>query len=163
MLESDWPAVRAIYLDGIATSQATFETTAPETWADWVSSKLEVGRTVATSVDDESDLLGWTVLSPVSARRVYAGVAESTIYVAAAARGRGVGRALLERLVRDAEAAGIWTLQGSIFPENVGSRALHLAVGYREVGRREKIAKLNGVWHDTLLLEWRSRAPEHNR
>lgn len=162
MRPSDWPQVRAIYLEGIATAQATFEVSAPETWDEWVGSKLPVGRTVACDSADESDLLGWTTLSPVSARSAYAGVAEVTIYVAARVRGLGIGRLLLERLIADAEAAGLWTLQGSIFPENVGSRALHLAAGFREVGRREKIAKLHGIWRDTLLLERRSQRPELN-
>lgn len=162
MVESDWPQVRTIYLEGIATSQATFEITAPNYWRDWVKSKHEVGRTVAAATGDETELLGWTTLSPVSSRRAYAGVAELTIYVAARARGLGIGRVLLERLIVDAESAGIWTLQGVIFPENVGSKALHFAAGFREVGRREKVAKLNGAWRDTLLMERRSRLPELN-
>jgi len=127
-----------------------------------VRNKLEVGRTVAAASGDESDLLGWTTLSPTASRSAYVGVAELTIYVAARARGLGIGRALLERLIDDAERTGIWTLQGSIFPENVGSRALHLAAGFREVGRREKIAKLNGEWRDTLLMERRSKLRELN-
>jgi len=162
MVENDWPLVRAIYLEGIATSQATFETTAPRAWDEWSRNKLEVGRTVAAASADENDLLGWTALSPTSSRAAYSGVAELTIYVAARARGLGIGRALLERLIDDAEGAAIWTLQGSIFPENVGSRALHLAVGFREVGRREKIARLGGAWRDTLLVERRSKLPELN-
>lgn len=162
MVEADWPQVRAIYLEGIATSQATFETSAPERWQEWIGSKLAVGRTVASDAGDEQELLGWTTLSPVSSRHAYAGVAEVTIYVAARARGLGIGRVLLDHLIDDAEAAGIWTLQGSIFPENVGSKALHLAAGFREVGRREKIAKLDGAWRDTLLMERRSRLPRLN-
>src|SRR5690606_6994812 len=122
--------------------QATFEVTAPETWEQWIANKLEVGRTVACDSADPTDLLGWTTLSPVSARSAYAGVAEVTIYVAARVRGIGIGRVLLDRLIADSEAAGLWTLQGAIFPENVGSKALHLAAGFREVGRREKIAKI---------------------
>lgn len=152
--------VPAIYLEGIATGQATFETTAPEDWVTWSAGKLEVGRTAAASPLDPDQLLGWTALSPVSSRKVYAGVAELTIYVAAEARGRGVGRTLLDTLIIDSEAAGIWTLQGSLFPENAGSRALHKAAGFREVGRRERIARLDGVWRDTILVERRSPLPE---
>ncbi|HET8985022.1 MAG TPA: GNAT family N-acetyltransferase, partial [Trueperaceae bacterium] len=156
MLESDWDRVRDIYLEGIATGQATFETTAPTDWATWSAGKLRVGQTVALAQEDPDLLLGWTALSPVSSRKVYAGVAELTVYVAAEARGRGVGSALLARLVEDSEANGIWTLQGSLFPENAGSRALHKAAGFREVGRRERIAQLEGVWRDTILVERRS-------
>lgn len=162
MVPEDWPQVRAIYLEGITTEQATFETTAPERWEQWLSNRLLVGRTVACDKSDETELLGWTTLSPVSARPVYAGVAEVTIYVAARVRGLGIGRALLERLITDAEGAGLWTLQGSIFPENVGSKALHLAAGFREVGRRVKIAKQGNEWRDTLLLERRSKLPALN-
>lgn len=160
MLEADWDRVRAIYLEGIATSQATFETTAPADWSTWSAGKLGVGRTVALSAQDPDLLLGWTALSLVSNRTVYAGVAELTIYVAAEARGRGVGSVLLAKLITDSEAAGIWTLQGSLFPENAGSRALHKAAGFREVGRRERIAKLEGVWRDTILVERRSSLAE---
>ncbi len=154
MHERHWPHVRAIYLEGIATHQATFETTAPETWEAWSASKLEVGRTVAL---DDAGVCGWTTLSRVSARPVYAGVAEVTIYVASRVRGQGIGRTLLAKLVADSEAAGFWTLQSSIFPENHASYALHLGAGFREVGRRERIAQQHGVWRDTLLLERRSR------
>jgi phosphinothricin acetyltransferase len=156
MLETDWNRVRTIYLEGIATGQATFETTAPVEWSAWSAGKLRVGLSVALAPEDPGVLLGWTALSPVSTRTVYAGVAELTIYVAAEARGRGVGSALLRRLVTDSEADGIWTLQGSLFPENAGSRALHKAAGFREVGRRERIAQLDGVWRDTILVERRS-------
>jgi phosphinothricin acetyltransferase len=156
MLESDWGRVRDIYLEGIATGQATFETTAPSDWAAWTAGKLRVGLSVALAPEDPGHLLGWTALAPVSSRKVYAGVAELTIYVAAEARGKGIGSALLERLVADSESNGIWTLQGSLFPENAGSRALHKAAGFREVGRRERIAQLDGVWRDTILVERRS-------
>lgn len=153
MVAEDWPAVRAIYGEGLATGQASFEAAAPEAWATWTAGKLGVGRSVA---EGGAGVVGFTALSPVSARPVYAGVAEVSVYVAARARGRGVGRALLERLVADAEAAGMWTLQSSVFPENAATLALHAACGFRTVGRRERIARHHGVWRDTLLLERRS-------
>lgn len=148
---SDWPSVREIYLEGIATGLATFETGAPE-WPAWDAGHLPFARLGARSA---GRLTGWAALSPVSARAVYRGVAEVSVYVAAAARGQGVGRALLERLVAESEAHGIWTLQASIFPENAASLALHAACGFRVVGRRERIARLHGAWRDTLLLEKR--------
>lgn len=159
MVEEDWPQVRSIYLEGIATGQATFETSVPDDWSSWSDHRLPVGRSVACDGDRPDVLLGWTALSPVSSRRVYAGVAELTVYVGAAARGRGIGRLLLDRLIADSEANGIWTLQASLFPENAGSRALHKAAGFREVGRRERVAQLDGVWRDTILVERRSLLP----
>ena len=149
----DWDAVRAIYLDGIATSQATFETQAPS-WAEWNAAHLPVPRLVATS---ENRVLGWAALSPVSSRAVYAGVAEVSVYVASNSRGMGVGKALLGALVAESEKNAIWTLQASIFPENVASIALHKMCSFREVGRRERIGNMNGVWRDTVLLERRSK------
>ena len=148
-----WPAVRAIYAEGMATGTATFATE-PPTWADWEAGHLPTCRLVAA--DDSGQVLGWVALSPVSGRCVYAGVAEVSVYVAAAARGRGVGRALLRALVAASEQQGLWTLQAGIFPENTASVRLHEAVGFRPVGRRERIGQLRGVWHDTLLLERRS-------
>ena len=148
----DWPAVRAIYLEGLATRLASFETQAPE-WAAWDSGHHPFARLAARGAPG---LLGWAALSPISARAVYRGVAEVSIYVAAAARGMGVGQALLERLVTESEAHGIWTLQAALFAENQASLALHTACGFRLVGRRERIAQRDGVWHDTLLLERRS-------
>ena len=148
-----WPAVRAIYVEGMATGTATF-TTEPPTWQDWHTGHLPACRLVAT--DDTGTLLGWAALSPVSGRCVYAGVAEVSVYVAAAARGRGVGLALMQALVAESEQNGLWTLQAGIFPENTASLRLHEAVGFRPVGRRERIGQLRGVWHDTLLLERRS-------
>ena len=148
----DWPAVRAIYEEGIATGDATFETLAPS-WEEWDAAHLPEHRLVARS---EGTVLGWAALAPVSDRCVYRFVAEVSVYVAAAARGRGVGTALLDALVRASEGAGIWTLQAGIFPENAGSVALHERCGFRVVGRRERLGALHGVWRDVLLLERRS-------
>ena len=148
-----WPAVRAIYAEGMATGTATF-TTEPPTWDNWNAGHLPTCRLVAA--DDAGTVLGWVALSPVSGRCVYAGVAEVSVYVAAAARGRGVGLALMHALVTESEKNGLWTLQAGIFPENSASLRLHQAVGFRLVGRRERIGQLRGVWHDTLLLERRS-------
>ena len=149
---TDWPAVRAIYEEGIATRQATFETSAPD-WAAWDAARLPACRLVARR---GRTVVGWAALSPVSSRVVYRGVAEVSVYVAAAARGQGVGRALLSTLVEASEAAGIWTLQAGIFPENEASVALHQGCGFRVVGRRERVACHYGVWRDALFLERRS-------
>jgi phosphinothricin acetyltransferase len=153
MKPADWPRVRAIYLEGIATGQATFERDAPE-WAAWDAARLSAPRLVARVV---GEVAGWAALSPVSARAVYAGVAEVGIYIGAAHRGLGVGRTLLTALIAAAERGGIWTLQAGIFPENEASLRLHKACGFRAVGRRERIGQMQGVWRDTLLLERRSR------
>lgn len=154
MRPEHWERVRAIYLEGIETGHATFETEAPE-WPRWDASHLPVARLVALAGEG---VKGWAALSPVSSRKAYAGAAEVSIYVGTQFRGEGVGRALLEALIRASEANGVWTLQAGIFPENAASVALHLACGFREVGRRERIAKLNGRWRDTTLLELRSKA-----
>ena len=154
MRPEHWPRVRAIYLEGIATGHATFETEAPG-WERWDSSHLTFARLVALA--DAGQVAGWAALGPVSARKVYEGVAEVSVYVGEAFRGAGVGRALLEALVRESEVGGVWTLQASVFPENAASVALHLACGFREVGRRERVGRLGGVWRDTILLERRSR------
>lgn len=154
MSPQDWEFVRAIYIEGIATGQATFETEAPD-WERWDAGHLPQCRLVARNGDR---VLGWAALSPVSRREVYAGVAEVSVYVAASARGGGVGGALMRALIEASERHGIWTLQSSIFPENLASGALHLKHGFREVGRRERIARHNGVWRDTVVLERRSRA-----
>ena len=149
---SDWPAVRTIYEQGIATGDATFETAAPS-WEEWDAAHLERPRLVAL---DAGEVVAWAVVSPVSRRRVYAGVVEDSVYVAGSARGRGVGSALLSALVDEAEAAGIWTIQASIFPENLASIALHERCGFRVVGTRERIGRWHGVWRDVVLLERRS-------
>ena len=154
MRPEDWPAVRAIYLEGIATGNATFEQTAPE-WEKWDADHLACARIVARS-EAETVVLGWAALSGVSGRCVYAGVAEVSIYVAEHARGRGVGRQLMARLIADSEAEGIWTLQAGIFPENVASIALHERAGFRLVGRRERLGQMNGRWRDVVLMERRS-------
>ncbi|MET4075995.1 N-acetyltransferase family protein [Hymenobacter sp. UYCo722] len=148
-----WPAVLAIYVEGMATGTATFNTE-PPTWEVWHTGHLPTCRLVATT--ENGLVLGWAALSPVSGRCVYAGVAEVSVYVAAAARGRGVGHALMKALVTESEENDLWTLQAGIFPENPASLRLHEAVGFRLVGRRERIGQLRGVWRDTLLLERRS-------
>ena len=153
MRASDWEQVREIYLEGIRTANATFETDAP-TWQQWDENHLSIARLV---MRDEERVLGWAALSSVSKRAVYRGVAEVTVYVTESARGKGIGRALLEALIAESEKNGIWTLQASIFPENTASIELHLRCGFREVGRRERIAMLNGVWRDTVLFERRRR------
>jgi phosphinothricin acetyltransferase len=152
MREQDWEQVRSIYLEGIATGDATFETEAPA-WEQWNISHLPGCRLVARS---NEIIKGWAALSPVSGRCVYAGVAETSVYVRDKYRGEGVGRALLEALANASEQAGIWTLQAGIFPENLASLALHERCGFRQVGRRTRIGRMNGVWRDTLLLERRS-------
>jgi len=153
MTPGDWEQVRAIYLEGLREGNSTFETEAPS-WEAWDEAHHKTPRLVMRA-DDR--VLGWAALSPVSKRRVYSGVAEVTIYVTQTARGKGIGRALLEALIEESEQAGIWTLQAPIFPENVASIELHLRCGFREVGKRERIARLNGVWRDTILFERRSK------
>ena len=153
MTPNDWEQVRSIYLEGIRTGNATFETDAPS-WEKWDEGHLLFARLV---MRDEEVVLGWAALSPVSKRVVYRGVVEVTVYVAESARGKGIGRALLEALIAESEKNGIWTLQASIFPENTASIELHLKCGFREVGRRDRIAMLNRVWRDTLLFERRRR------
>ncbi|MCU1433063.1 MAG: GCN5-related N-acetyltransferase [Actinotalea sp.] len=155
MTPDDWPAVREVYLEGIATGVATFETQAPA-WSDWDRAHLPRHRLVA--VEDEADdvVLGWVACSATSSRAVYAGVVELSVYVTAAARGRGVGSALLAALIPSAEADGIWTLQSSVSALNSASIALHEKHGFRRVGVRERLGRLGDVWHDIVLLERRS-------
>ncbi len=177
MRAGDWPEVRAVYLEGIATGDATFEQTAPE-WEKWDAEHLASARLVARSrrasliatsaakhsavsqvvarSKKDGELLGWAALSPVSRRSVYAGVAEVSLYVAERARGAGVGTQLMARLIAESEAAGIWTLQAGIFPENIASIALHQRAGFRVVGSRERLGQMNGRWRDVVLLERRS-------
>ena len=151
MTEADWPDVAAIWAEGIATGNATFETE-PPSFAAFDATRRPEGRFVA---ERSGKIAGWAALSSVSSRPCYAGVAENSVYVASSARGEGVGTALMEALTTAAAAAGIWTIQTSVFPENAASIALHERAGFRIVGRRERIAELDGVWRDTLFLELR--------
>jgi L-amino acid N-acyltransferase YncA len=153
MLPTHWEAVKTIYEEGIATGNATFQTSAPG-WEEWDAAHLPTARLVAVENDT---VLGWAALTPVSGRCVYAGVAEVSVYVSAAARGKGLGKQLLNALVTASEAAGLWTLQAGIFPENAASIAIHEACGFRVLGTREKIGKMHGQWRDTVLLEKRSK------
>jgi phosphinothricin acetyltransferase len=152
MRAGDWPSVSAIYEEGLATRNASFETDLPG-WPAWDEHHLPVCRLVARS---DGQVLAWAALSAVSRRAVYAGVAEASTYVAAAARQRGIGTLLLSALVAASERQGFWMLQASIFPENGASLRLHRRCGFREVGVRRRIAQLDGVWRDTILLERRS-------
>jgi phosphinothricin acetyltransferase len=153
MTPADWDQVRAIYLEGIASGLATFETEAPS-WETWDRSHHPFGRLVARH---GGDVIGWAALQPVSRRPCYRGVAEVSVYVAEAHRRRGVGRSLLIAVIDESERAGIWTLQGSTFADNSASLELQRACGFREVGRRERIGQLRGIWNDTVLMERRSR------
>ena len=153
MAPADWPDVRRIYEEGLATGVGSFEIAAPS-WEEWNAARLPHSRLVARA----QTILGWAALSPVSQRSCYAGVAEVAVYVAATARGEGVGRALLEALVLSAEAHGIWTLQAATIAENTASLALQARCGFREVGRRERIAKRGARWHDTVITERRSKS-----
>ncbi|HVR43895.1 MAG TPA: GNAT family N-acetyltransferase [Thermoanaerobaculia bacterium] len=150
MRNDDWPALAAIYEAGLATGQASFETTVPE-WEAWSASHHQHCRLVAES---GRGIVGWAALSPVSSRAVYAGVAEVSVYVAE--RERGVGGALLDAIIAASEQSGIWTLQSATFPENEASVRLQLSRGFRIVGRRERIGRHRGVWRDTVILERRS-------
>ena len=152
MAPADWEAVRQIYAEGIATGNATIETD-PPAWEIWDKRHLSICRYVARS---GNDVLGWVALSPVSARCAYKGVTEVSVYVAARARGHRIGTALLTALIAGSEQQGIWTIQAGVFPENAASLALHKKLGFREIGVRERLGKLNGVWRNVVLLERRS-------
>ncbi len=152
LVPGDRLQVLAIYQEGLATGEATFEVTAPS-WEEWDASHVAACRLVARK---GGRVLGWAALSPVSRRRCYAGVAEVSVYVGQAERGRGVGGALLQALIAASEAEGFWTLQGSTFPENIASLRLQARSGFRVVGRRERISRLASVWRDTVLTERRS-------
>ena len=153
MAEYDWPEVRRIYLEGISTGNATFEVEAPS-WERWDAGHLPDCRLIACN---GGEVLGWAVLSPVSSRRVYAGVTEVSVYVGESARGGGVGRALMTALIEVSEKTGIWTLQAGIFPENVASIELHKSLGFREIGRRVRVGKMGDRWRDVVLMERRSK------
>jgi L-amino acid N-acyltransferase YncA len=151
MRAEDWPAVAAIFVEGIATRAATFETEPPD-YDSFDASHHPDHRLVGV---EDDHVVGWVTLAPTSSRTCYAGVVESSVYVAEGARGRGVGRALMEAIIDDAAAAGIWTIHAAMFPENAVSVALHESLGFRLVGRFERIAQLDGIWRDTILLELR--------
>ena len=158
MKPEDWQQCRSIYLEGIKTGHATFEADAPD-WVQWDAAHLQEPRLVIRA-DDR--IVAWAALSPVSERDIYAGVAEVSLYVGAEYRGQGVGSTLLAALIESSEKAGIWTLQGGIFPENISSLRLVKKHGFREVGRREKVGKMTygelaGTWRDVILVERRSR------
>lgn len=152
MTDDDWPVVRTIYEEGIETGNATFEQKVPA-WEDWNQEHLLACRLVAKV---EGAVVGWAALAPASGRCVYRGVAEVSIYVAEGARGRGVGKVLLQALVAESERAGIWTLQAGIFQENEVSLVLHERCGFRTVGIRERLGQVDGIWRDVILLERRS-------
>ena len=152
---ADWPEIERIYREGIRTGDATFQTEADIPDGEgWFADHM--ADLIFKAVDEGGSMLGWAALSPVSSRCVYAGVAEVSVYVAENARGRGVGLALMERLVAASEEAGVWTLQAGIFPENEASISLHRRVGFRVVGVREKLGRMDGVWRDVVLMERRS-------
>jgi L-amino acid N-acyltransferase YncA len=152
MREIDGPLVLEIYRLGIGSGQATFETSAPS-WKDWNNNHLEHSRFVALMNDR---VAGWVAISPVSQRAVYKGVSEVSIYVHPGHHGKGIGSALMDRLIKSSEEHGIWTLYSAVFPENAATMRLHEKSGFRIIGTREKIAQLHGVWRDTVLLERRS-------
>ncbi len=151
--EQHYTEVTNIYLQGIATGNATFQTTAP-TWQSWSESHLKHSR-IAGFINNE--MAGWAALTPVSSRCVYAGVAEVSIYIATQHQGKGIGYQLLNELVKSSEKNGLWTLQAGIFPENTGSIRLHEKCGFRVIGYREKIGQMNGVWRDNIIMERRSK------
>lgn len=153
LVESHYAKVKEIYLQGIATGHATFQTEAPS-WAEWNNTHLPHSRIVLSAGNEIS---GWAALTPVSSRCVYAGVAEISVYVSTDQRGRGVGNLLLKELIKESEANSIRTLQAGIFPENEASLKLHYKNGFRMVGTREKIGKMNNIWRNTVLLERRSK------
>lgn len=152
MQPGHWKVVKDIYDEGIKTGNATFEQKAPD-WEAWDKGHLLEARIISK---EDNKVLGWAALSPVSGRCVYAGVAEVSVYVSSDARGKGLGKQLLQKLVEESEVNNLWTLQAGIFPENIPSIKIHEACGFRMIGKRERIGKMDGVWRDTLLLERRS-------
>ncbi|MEU7620339.1 N-acetyltransferase family protein [Micromonospora rifamycinica] len=155
MRATDADRVLAIYQAGIDAGDASFETTAPD-WAAFDAARLPDHRFVA--VDGDDTVIGWIAVAPTSARAVYAGVVEHSVYVDPAARRRGVARLLLDTLIASTEAAGVWTIQSGVFPENTASRALHQRAGFRVIGFRERVGRHHGRWRDVVLLERRSPA-----
>jgi len=153
LTKNDWPQVSQIYEEGIATKNATFEQT-PPSWDEWDNSHLKKCRYV---IEDNGKIVGWAALSPVSKRMVYQGVSEVSIYIRLTSNGKGYGKKLLNYLIEKSESLGIWTLQAGIFPENVRSIILHEKAGFRTVGIREKIGKMDGLWRDVVLMERRSK------
>ena len=152
MLPTHWEAVKQIYAEGIATGNATFQSAIPS-WEEWNDAHVKNSRLVA--IENEI-VLGWAALTPVSGRCVYAGVGEVSLYMSNKAKGKGIGKKLLNSLIEESEKNNFWTLQAGIFTENIASVNLHKDYGFRIIGSREKIGQLNGIWRDTLLLERRS-------
>lgn len=148
-----YPEISRIYLEGIATGNATFQTIAPS-WDDWDKSHLKECRIILV---DDMKIMGWAALTPVSSRCVYAGVSEVSVYVDALQRGKGIGKKLLKELIMQSEASGIWTLQSGIFPENKSSIRIHEECGFRIIGYREKIGNMKGIWRDNIIMERRSK------
>lgn len=154
MQPSDWSDVSRIYLEGISTGFATFETQSPS-YEQWNKAHIKECRLVA---EQDGIIMGWAALSPVSSRCVYGGVGEVSVYIAHSSRGKGVGKLLMLQLITESEKAGFWTIQSGIFPENTASIKLHEKVGFRYIGKRERIGKINGAWKDNLLFEKRSNS-----
>lgn len=152
MKDEDWPTVSAIYEEGIATGNSTFEEKSPQ-WGKWDKDHLPSCRLVAKT---GGEIVGWIALSPVSSRCCYSGVAEVSLYISKSARGKGIGKTLLNAVIKESEKEGIWTLQGQIFPENTASIATAKSCGFREVGFRERIGQMNGIWRNVVLMERRS-------
>jgi phosphinothricin acetyltransferase len=154
LLPEHWEAVKRIYENGIATGNATFQTAAPASWSEWDKGHLVHSRYIAVA---DGKVVGWVALSPTSARECYRGVCELSVYVDNDYRGKGIGNLLMKAVIKSSEAAGVWTLYSSTFPENKASITLQEKFGFREIGYREKIAQQNGVWRNTVLLERRSK------
>lgn len=157
LLPNHWQAVKTIYQRGIATGNATFQTSAPATWELWDQGHLLHSRFVA-GIGEK--VIGWAALSPTSARECYKGVCELSIYIDSGYRGKGIGNLLMAALIESSEINGVWSLYSSTFPENLASMSLQKKFGFREIGYREKIAQINGVWRNTVLLERRNKVVE---